>query len=136
MILADTSVLIDYFKGVENPAADAFDGILTSGASFGIAGFIYQELLQGARTASEFDSLKTYLQTVRFYDFKFGLESFERAAYINFACRRAGVTIRSTVDLAIAQIAIENDLYLLHNDKDFDKIARVVPKLKIYDLKN
>jgi hypothetical protein len=35
------------------------------------------------------------------------------------------MTIRSTIDLLIAQIALEHSATLLHNDRDFDAIARV-----------
>ena len=47
-------------------------------------------------------------------------------------CRKQGYTIRSTIDLIIAQIAIENDLFLLHNDRYFDNISQVIKELKIY----
>jgi predicted nucleic acid-binding protein len=51
---------------------------------------------------------------------------------MNFTCRRAGITIRSTIHLLIAQTAIENNLYLLHKDEDFTNIAKIIPELKIY----
>jgi len=51
---------------------------------------------------------------------------------LNFVCRKSGITVRSTIDLLIAQIAIENNLFLLHSDKDFDFIASVIKELKIY----
>jgi predicted nucleic acid-binding protein len=47
--------------------------------------------------------------------------------YIN--CRKKGFTIRSTLDLIIAEIAIENNLYLLHNDNDFTNISKVYENL-------
>jgi predicted nucleic acid-binding protein len=50
--------------------------------------------------------------------------------YMN--CRKKGITIRSTIDLIIAEIAIENDLYLFHNDNDFTNISKVYKNLKIY----
>ncbi len=48
-------------------------------------------------------------------------------------CRRAGVTPRSTIDCLLAQIAIEHNLLLLHSDRDFPRIAAVVPELKLYE---
>ena len=45
-------------------------------------------------------------------------------------CRKNGITVRSTIDLMICQTAIENELFLLHNDKDFDDIAKVYKNLK------
>jgi predicted nucleic acid-binding protein len=34
----------------------------------------------------------------------------------------------------IAQLAIEHELILLHNDKDFEQIANVFPALKLWQL--
>ena len=50
--------------------------------------------------------------------------------YMN--CRKKGITIRSTVDLIIAEIAIENNLYLLHDDSDFVNISKIYKDLKMY----
>jgi predicted nucleic acid-binding protein len=43
-----------------------------------------------------------------------------------------GITIRSSIDLIIAEIAIENDLYLLHDDKDYIGISQINKALKFY----
>ena len=67
----------------------------------------------------------------RFFNPKDEVASYEQAANIYFLCRKKGVPIRSTIDCLIAQTAIERDLYLLHNDKDFDRISSVTD-LKIY----
>jgi len=50
MILVDTSVLIDYLKGTENPAAQAFHSILEKKIPYGIHDVIYLEVLQGSKT--------------------------------------------------------------------------------------
>ncbi|HOP46588.1 MAG TPA: PIN domain nuclease [Desulfobacteraceae bacterium] len=134
MILVDTSVLIDYFKGKDNREIRALDQILLDGIPYGINDFIYQELLQGSRTIEEFKTQKKYLETIPFYYLKNGRESYEKAAYLNFKCRRSGITVNSTVDLLIAETAIENNLYLLHNDKDFLNMSKIVPELKIYEV--
>ncbi len=131
MLLVDTSVLIDYLRGAKNSASDKFHFILDSDIPFGITSLIYQELLQGANTEKEFSELRRYLKTQVFYDVKDRKTSFENAARIYFMCRKKGRQIGSTIDCLIAQIAIENGLFLLHNDKDFEKIATVV-KLKLY----
>lgn len=134
MILVDTSVLIDYLKGKDNMAVRMFDNILEMGIPYGISDFIYQEVLQGARNLEEFDRIKEYLETLSFYSLKPGRESYEQAALLYFNCRRAGITIRSTIDLLIAQTAIENDLYLLHNDNDYTNMGKAISELKLYDL--
>jgi predicted nucleic acid-binding protein len=133
MILIDTSVLIDYLKGVENRAVAAFDKILENGMSYGINEFIYLEVLQGARTTKEYRKLQEYFETIPFYSLNGGKESYERAAHLNFVCRRSGVTVRSTIDLLVAQTAIENNLFLLHNDNDFTNMAKAIKQLKIFE---
>jgi hypothetical protein len=131
LVLIDTSVLIDYFKGIQNAATDKFQFILDAGIPFGINSFIYQELLQGAKTEGEFQKLKRYLETQIFYDLKDKKTSFEEAAKIYFKCQKKGLQVGSTIDCLIAQTAIENNLLLLHNDEDFIKISKVI-RLKLY----
>lgn len=126
MILVDTSVLIDFFKGEKYERIETFRKILHLGVPFGINSFIYQEVLQGAKSEKEYELLKKYLEVQRFYHPKDQRVSFAEAARIYFNCRRKGVTIRSTIDCIIAQTAIEYDLLLLHNDRDFDAIANIV----------
>lgn len=126
MVLVDTSVIIDYLQGVNNEPVEKFQSILDSDIPYGINSFIYQELLQGVKTEKAFDELKEYLDTQRFYKLRDQKDSFAEAAFIYLKCRKKGITIRSTIDCAIAQTAIENNLVLLHNDSDFEKMARVV----------
>lgn len=126
MVLVDTSVIIDYLQGVNNEPVEKFQSILDSDIPYGINSFIYQELLQGVKTEKAFDELKEYLDTQRFYKLRDQKDSFAEAALIYLKCRKKGITIRSTIDCAIAQTAIENNLVLLHNDSDFEKMARVV----------
>jgi predicted nucleic acid-binding protein len=131
MILVDTSVLIDYLKGKENEKVSLFQQVIERGIPFGISNIIYLEILQGARTTGEFNKLKEYLESLEFFEISGNKESYENIAKLNIQCRSSGVTVRSTIDLTISQIAIENNLLLLHNDRDFDRIASVVRSLKI-----
>jgi predicted nucleic acid-binding protein len=73
-------------------------------------------------------------KTIPFYDVKKGTQSYEESAFNYFKCRKAGITIRSSIDLIIVQIAIENNLYLLHNDNDFIHISKMIKELKLYGL--
>ncbi len=135
MILVDTSVLIDYLKGTNNAAVKRFQFVLDNGIPFGINSFIYQELLQGVKTEKDFRKLKQYLDTQTFYNLKDTKESFAQAARIYFMCRKKGLTVSSTIDCLIVQTVLEHDLYLLHNDKDFERIRKVV-KFKVFDIWN
>jgi predicted nucleic acid-binding protein len=131
MILVDTSVLIDFFKGSKNEATSRFKLVLDQELNFGITSHIFQEVLQGAKSEKEYNLLRRYLETQRFFQPKDPVESFAEAARIFFQCRKRGLTIRSTIDCLIAQIALEHDLLLLHSDQDFRLMANVIP-LKIY----
>ena len=131
MILVDTSILIGYFKGLKEEPYEKFDNIIDQNIHFGICNYVYQEVLQGAKDNTEFNLLKEYLNTMYFYDVRFGKKSYENAALLYFKCRKAGITPRSTIDLIIVQIAIDNNLSLFHNDKDFVQIAKVTNDLKL-----
>jgi predicted nucleic acid-binding protein len=132
MVLVDTSVLIGYLKGLDKEPIKKLDEIIESKIPFGINSFIYQEILQGSRDKKEFEELKEYLGSLRFYELKYGKESYEKVAYIYFQCRKSGLTIRSTIDLLIAETAIENELFLLEDDNDYKAISKVLKDLKLY----
>ncbi len=131
MILVDTSVLMDFFKGSKTEENQKFEGILKQRIPFGINSYVMQEILQGAASEKEFEILKKYLSTQRFYHLKDPVESYINAGKIYRECRKQGVTIRSTIDCLIAQTAIEYDLLLLHKDNDFKAMSKIVP-LRFY----
>ena len=132
MILVDTSVLIDFLKGEDNPGVEKFLHIIDRDIPFGICPAVFLEVLQGAATEEDFNLLREYLQSQPFFDIKDGRESIAQAARMSFDLRRNGKAVSNSVDLLIAQTAIDNDLYLLHNDSDFDRIKQV-SRLKTWD---
>lgn len=127
MILVDTSVLIDYLEGHETPAARRFGDVLDRAIPFGISPVTCVEILQGAATEKDFDLLNEYLGTQTSYGLDQGLDSYAAAAKIFFKLRKAGLSGPGSVDCLIAETAIEHGLFLLHNDADFDRIAKVAP---------
>ena len=126
MILVDTSVIINYLKDQKTEAVEQFEYILDKSLLYGINTFIYQEVLQGAKTDKKYNLLKEYFEIIPLYHLKYSKESYEQAALINIRCREKGIIISSTIDLSIAETAIENDLYLLHDDNDFINMAKVI----------
>jgi predicted nucleic acid-binding protein len=132
MILVDTSVIIDLLRNQKNTKVELLEDIMDKRIPWGISEFVYQEVLQGSRDVSEFERLKEYFDTIPIYFMKFGKVSFERAAMLNLRCRKSGVTIRSTIDLLIAETAIENDVALLHNDSDFENMGKAITELRQY----
>jgi predicted nucleic acid-binding protein len=128
--LIDTSVWIDSLRGLDNAPVRLFKSLITQRAHYGITGVIYQEVLQGARGREHFDRLRAYLGSLTFYHPLDPVETFAEAADLYRRARERGLTIRSTLDCLIARIAIEHNLLLLHNDRDFDHLAGVCQDLK------
>jgi len=131
MILVDTSVLVGFFKGDTGGKISIFKEILSRDIPFGISAYTYQEVLQGAKDEAELQTLKDYLSTQQIYFLEQETATYEKAAGLYFNLRRRGITPRSTLDMLIALTAIENNLALLHDDRDFDTMAGHIPGLKI-----
>lgn len=127
MILVDTSVLIDLFAGRENRPTLLLRRLIRDSEPFYLAPPVIREVLQGARTEADWRRLRSYLTSQMLVDVTDRLASEVAAARIYFECRRRGLTVRSAADCLIAQIALENDFALLHNDRDFEAIRKVRP---------
>ncbi|NOT86078.1 MAG: PIN domain-containing protein [Methylococcaceae bacterium] len=132
MYLVDTSVWIDFIRGKHNPAVEQLRILLATGQSAGLSSVIYQEILQGSESEQRFNQFCDYFNELLFYHPKHPMDSYAQAAHLYFTCRQKGITIRSTIDCLIAQIAIEHDLILLHNDRDFKYLADIAPQLKVF----
>ncbi|MFM6409235.1 MAG: PIN domain-containing protein, partial [Microcystis sp.] len=65
----------------------------------------------------------TYLKVQDYVELR--PSSWQAVARIYYDLRRQGLTVRSPIDCCIAQAALENDLLLIHNDRDFETIAQV-----------
>ena len=129
MILVDTSVWIDYFNGVANKQTESLDQILSEQTVL-VGDIILTEILQGFDSDKEFRLAKQALDPLDCVHL--GGKSLAMKAASNFRFLRSkGVTIRKTVDMLIGSWCIEHEVELLHNDKDFDRIATRLP-LQIY----
>ena len=132
MFLVDTSVWIDYLRKRRTRAVGWFEQVLDHDLPFGITATIYQEVLQGADSPESFDRLEQTLATQHFYEPTDPISTHAAAARLYFRGRKQGLTIRSTVDCLIAQTALEFDLWLLHDDRDFHYLALIEPALRLY----
>ncbi|MDC9714554.1 MAG: PIN domain-containing protein [Gammaproteobacteria bacterium] len=130
MYLIDSSVWIDFLNDKTSDKVDQCIALEQSGLTM----LIYMEVLQGANSQKKFNLYQSYLSEQPFYNFKDIIKSYEQAAKIYFDCRQKGITIRSTIDCLVAQCAIENNLILLHNDKDFKQIAKIYPLLRLQQI--
>lgn len=132
MILVDTSVWVHYLRGEATAHVQVLKDLLAGEEIVGTAPIILQEILQGADSEERFETWRRYFADLWCYAPEHPVETHIAAARLYQACRRAGKTPRSSNDCLIAQIAIENKLALLHNDRDFDAIASVVRELKLH----
>ncbi len=130
MILLDTSALIEFLNHTDSPFDRAIENIILSSADAALTDIVLTEVLQGIRLERDYREIKESLLTFPVLSLK-GPQSYIHAADIYRKCRAKGTTIRSTIDLLIAQAAIEYGAALLHNDRDFDAIASV-SSLKIF----
>jgi predicted nucleic acid-binding protein len=133
MILVETSVLIGYLRGQVNKKTELLAQVLDRDVPFGISCYTYQEVLQGAGDEAELRTLKEYLSTQVIYYPRQTPETYEAAAMLYFRLRRKGITLRGTIDVLIAHTAIENSLWLLHDDRDFDLMAQHLEGLRVLD---
>ena len=88
---------------------------------------VVQEVLQGFRDDRAFCVARDAMRAVPAVEVPLGRTAFEDAVDLYRLARRAGVTVRSSVDCLIAVCAGRNDLTLLHRDRGFDRIARIAP---------
>jgi predicted nucleic acid-binding protein len=130
MILLDTSALIEFLNHTGSTSDKAIESLIVSGAEVGLPDIALTEVLQGIKNDRDYREIKASLLTFPILTMK-SSDSFIRAADLYRKCRSKGLTVRSTIDLYIAQIALENDALLLHNDRDFTAIASVC-RLKLY----
>ena len=121
MILVDSSVWIDYFKGTSTAQTEKLDRLLGH-EPLAIGDLILTEVLQGFDSERDFNDARRMLTSLMVVELG-GREIAIQAAKNFRALRRFGVTVRKTVDSVIATRCIEDGYDLLHNDRDFDPFA-------------
>ena len=113
---------MEQLRDTAHPAGRALDALLEGREEVAITDLIYMELLAGAGAASV-GRLRSALLALPILRTE-GLGDHEDAAGIYRTCRDAGNTVRSQIDCLIAAATIRHRAALLHNDRDFDVIAR------------
>ena len=118
MILVDSSVWIDYFRGATTPQAEKLDALLGT-EPVATGDLILTEVLQGFVSDRDFNQARKLLDSLEIIDL--GGRSIAIQAARNFRVLRGlGVTVRKTIDTIIATRCIESRLTLLYSDRDFD----------------
>ena len=118
MILVDSSVWIDYFRGTSTPEAETLDSLLGT-EPIATGDLILTEVLQGFVTDRDFNQAKRLLTSLVIVDLA-GQAIAVQAANNSRLLRAHGITVRKTIDTVIATRCIESRLSLLYSDRDFD----------------
>lgn len=126
MILVDTSAWIEFQRATGSRADRRLTRALEGGESLATTGLVVLELLAGARDEQHARDLRRLLARCRFLRLEEPSDH-ELAASVYRACRREGTTIRRLPNCLIATVAIRTGATLLHQDADFDAIARHAP---------
>ena len=122
-IIADTSVWINFFKGVESDEVNELVRFIENDQPIYLCPTIVQEVLQGITNDRQFKEIKEYLLAFPILNYD-ALEMAISAASLYRTLRKKGITIRKSNDCLIAQYAIKYSLSVLHQDRDFDLMLK------------
>ena len=122
MILVDSSVWIDYFKGAINAQTEKLDKMLGH-QPLAIGDLILTEVLQGFTNERDFNKARKMLTSLTVVQLS-GQKIAIQAAKNFRGLRVLDVTVRKTIDTVIATWCIESGYELLHSDRDFDPFAK------------
>ncbi len=117
MIIVDSSVWIDYFNGKDLPEVTKLDELLET-ELLGIGDLILAEVLQGFRQDSDYRKAKQLLTSLTVFEM-LGADAAINSADNFRTLRKKGLTVRKTIDVAIATFCIDNGHSLLFSDRDF-----------------
>jgi predicted nucleic acid-binding protein len=126
VILVDTSAWIEYQRATGSRADLRLESAIETDESLATTGLVLLELLSGALDERHARDLHRLLGRCRFLPLEEPSDH-EAAAALYRACRREGITIRRLPDCLIATVAVRTNTALLHQDADFDAIARHAP---------
>ena len=122
MIVVDTSVWIDVLNGTDSPGATTCVGLIERGEPVALTDIVLTEILQGLRDEAEAERVEGHLRAFPVLGLQ-GLDDHVLAARLYRRARRAGITIRKTLDCLIAAPCVRTGAPLLHADADFDRLA-------------
>jgi predicted nucleic acid-binding protein len=118
VILVDSSVWVDYFRGRTTAQTELLDGLLDS-QELAIGDLILTEVLQGCKVDKEFNEVRRLLGRLELVALS-GADVVVEAAKNYRKLRSLGMTVRGTIDVVLATRCIVSGHQLLHSDRDFD----------------
>jgi predicted nucleic acid-binding protein len=118
MVIIDTTVWVDYFRGLHNPETEWLDTEIDR-QRLGLTDIILCEVLQGVQDDATATDVERRLRKLEVFD-SGGVELAKEAARNYRILRTRGHTVRKTIDCLIATFCIRERHSLLHRDRDFD----------------
>lgn len=131
MILVDSSVWVDYFRGVAARETDRLDELLGHETLI-IGDLILTEVLQGFVREKDFNQARKLLSSLIQITIG-GFDVAVHAARNHRALRKRGVSIRKTIDILIATRCIQDGYTLLHRDRDFHPFVSYLGLRSVFD---
>jgi predicted nucleic acid-binding protein len=131
MTIVDSSIWIDYFNGEKTAQTDWLNSALGNTPII-MGDLILAEVLQGFQSDRDFRIAKNLLLSLPFMPMGGQVLALESAANYR-RLRKKGVTVRKTIDVMIGTFCIHYSLPLLHDDRDFDPMVKLLG-LKIIDI--
>jgi len=125
VIVVDTSVWIDYLRGVASDRVERLRILMRRQPEMLIGDLILCEVLQGCRSEAEATEVEAALREFAIVPLSTP-DLAVRAAANYRLLRRRGVTIRTTIDMIIGTFCIEHGHTLLHSDRDFEPMERLL----------
>jgi predicted nucleic acid-binding protein len=123
VLLVDTSAWIEVFR---RPARVSLDDISEDRDRIVTCLPVIQEVLQGFDDDRAHEIARLAMYALPCLEPSLTSGVFDRAIDIFRRARRMGMTVRSSVDCLIAACAVRHDAAVVHCDRDFGHIARVV----------
>lgn len=121
MVLIDSSVWVNYFNGKSTWQTEILDQMLLQIPVF-TGDLILTEVLQGFRSDKDFRKAKAVMNILPCKEMV-GTNIAVQSAENYRKLRKKGVTVRKTIDVIIGTFCIEENIPLLHDDKDFTPMA-------------
>ena len=123
MPLIESSAWIEFLRDTGSPICNRVDELLAGSADgIVICDAVRMEVIAGARDDSDLAVLTDPL--ARATTIPVQTADYDDAAALYRHCRRRGETVRKLLDCLIAAVAIRAGIPVLHNDRDFDVLAR------------
>jgi len=122
--IVDTTVWVDYLRGVATSQAEWLDACLLR-ERLGVTDLIVCEVLQGVKDDGNFQAVQRELLKCEVFSTG-GIELAVDSAKNYRRLRAQGHTVRRTIDCLIATFCLRNGHSLLHNDRDYDAFERAL----------